>query len=161
MKPYTFLRQIEERFSYLFDEYGFFVIHEEHHNRNGYNAVVVLESRGCRIRLLLEREQVLVDVGSLSAPKDWSTPAPDEWFGLTYVTGFLSNGTDQWKYEFPDTALDRSLRIDQQLIKLAGKLRPYCDQILCKFHPAAFEQTQRELVDYQETQVDTWIRQYR
>jgi len=161
MKPGFFALQVKQRFSYLFDQYGFSVIHEEYHGQNGCNAIVVLESPDCRIRVLLEREQVLVDIGPLSAPVDWSTPAPNDWFGLTYVTGFLSNGTDQWEYVIPDTALDRSLRIDQQLVSLAEKVRPCCDLIVHIFRSEAYEQTQRELIDYQERQIQTWLRRYR
>lgn len=161
MKSGFFARQVKQRFSYLFDQYEFAVIHEEYHGQNDGNAIVVLESPACRIRVLLEREQVLVDIGPLSAPEDWSTPAPNDWFGLTYVTGFLSKGTDQWEYAIPQTTLDRNLRIDRQLVRLADKLRPYCDLIICAFRPETYEQTQRELMDYQERQVETWLRRYR
>lgn len=161
MKPDYFALQVRQRFFYLFDQYGFAVIHEEHHSQNDDHAIIVLESPDCRIRILLEREQVLIDIGPLSAPEDWSTSAPNDWFGLTYVTGFLSNGTDRWEYAKPETALDRNLRIDQQLVKLANRLRPYCDLIFSAFRPEAFEQTQQALLIYQEQQVEMWLNQYR
>lgn len=161
MEPGLLALQVKWRFSYLFDNYGFAVIHEEYHGQSSGNAIVVLESPDCRIRVLLEREQVLVDVGPLTAPEDWSTPAPNDWFGLTYITGFLSKGADQWEYAIPKTALDQDLRIDQQLIKLADKLHPYCGLIVRMFRPEAYEQTQRELIDYQAQQVKAWLRQYR
>lgn len=158
MNQSSFARQIIYRFGYLFDDYGFSVVHEEDHSQSGHNAIVVLESPDCRIRVLQEREQILVDVGPLIAPEDWSTPAPDLWFGLTYVTGFLSDGYDQWEYEYPDTSVDHDSRVDRQLIRLAHILLPYCSQIVRLFRSENFAQIQRDLLAYQERQVEVWLK---
>ncbi|MBP7963695.1 MAG: hypothetical protein KBG20_09430 [Caldilineaceae bacterium] len=161
MQYSSLAEQVKHRLGYLVNEYGFSVIHEESHVQNGGNAIVVLESPDYRIRVLREGEQIRIDVGPLCAPSDWSISAPDLWFGLTYVTGFLSNGIDQWEYDFPDTSLDYDSRVDRQLVRLAGILRPYCSQILRFFQPEAFERHKRELLDYQERQVEAWLRKYR
>lgn len=157
MKSSVFFELVRMRFSYLFDDYGFSVIHEEHYPEYYGNAAVVLQSDSCRIRVLLDREQVLVEAGPLSAPEEWSSHAPDFWFGLTYITAFLTQGVDQWGYQYPDTSLDLSSRIDRQMVRLASKLRAYCDQIIKLFRPEAFEITQEDLLEFQEQQVRAWL----
>jgi hypothetical protein len=159
MKRPEFFQQVRERFSYLMDDFGFSVIHEEYYPQSFGNALVVLESKDCRIRVLLEKEQVLVDVGPLSAPEEWSSHAPDYWFGLTYVTALLAPEAEPMAYQFPDTSLDRNARIDRQLVRLAGILRPYCDQIARRFCPESFQSTQEELLQLQEKQVREWLRE--
>ena len=161
MKHDIFAQQIRQHFDYLFDDYGFLVIHKECHGEKRGNTIVVLESATHRIRILLESEQVLLDIGPLWAPVEWSVSAPNEWFGLTYIVGFLSNGTDELEYVFPDTSLDAISRVAQQLARLSIRLQPYCDQIARAFRPEAFEQTQQELMEYQDSQVELWMRQHR
>jgi len=161
MERSAFYDQVKERFCYLVQDYGFSVIHEEYYPESYGNAIVVLQSKDCRVRVLLEREQVLVEVGPLWAPEDWSSHASDLWFDLTDITAFLTQGTDRWEYYFPDTSLDHAYRIDRQLIRLAGILRPYCGRVFRLFRPEVFQQKQEELVRFRKQQTEEWLRKYR
>lgn len=125
--------QIKELFHYLFEDYGFTVFSETYFESFG-NWVIVLLSNGCRIRFFEDRGEVSIAVGPLWSPADWQA---GPWFDLPIVIAYLTNEKDTWEYKSGSTA--------EQLERLAGLLRPSCDQICELFEEDVFQQRRREL----------------
>ncbi len=140
MEPQAFIALIQKHWPYLFQQYGFSVIHQEYYPEHSGNALVVLQSRDERLRFIYERGQVFVDAGPLTAPENWSSTTPHQWFDLVTLTAFLSNGQDHWQYGTGE--------VDAQLQKLSAKFKPYADRIFDLFRPANFARTQTELAAY-------------
>ncbi len=150
MERRVFYEQVKQHFRYLIEGCGFSLIHEEYHPEAYGNSMVVLEGHDCRVRVLLERDQVFVDIGPIWAPEVWSTTASDLWFDLGTITAYLTGGADSWEYQLPDTSLDRAARVDQQLVRLAGRFRPYVESACRLMRKDAFERSRAELVSFRE-----------
>jgi len=137
-----FFDQVEQHFRYLVDEYGFSVICRERYESFD-NAEVIIQSRDCRIRILREKGQVFVDAAPL--------PPSEDWFDLTEITAYLSQGADSWKYETPDRG-DYDSRIEWQVKRLADILRSYLPQICELFRKGIFEQKLAKLLEFRNQQ---------
>lgn len=148
---------IHEPFHYLAEDFGFSVVHVENYPQDYGNAIVVLQSGKCRLRILLERDHVFVEVGSLQAPLDWAIHAPHLWFDVGDVILFLTNGKTKWKYSLPNGGLGGTAYIVNQIERIARELRLYIGQVLHLFEPGVFEEQQARLVEYRRRQADEWL----
>jgi len=128
---------IRKYFPFLFNVHGFTVTSETHFESFG-NWVVVLESKECRLRFFQDRGEVTIAVGPLWPPSGWQS---GPWFDLSVVIRYITQGKDQWEYEGDST--------DEQLKRLAAKLRPYCSQICRLFQKEVFQEKQQELQEVQ------------
>lgn len=147
MKRSMIVEQISKHFRYLFNDYGFNVISETHFESFG-NWVVVLASDDFRIRLFEDRGEVTISVGPLWSPPGWQA---GPWYDLTFTIEFLTQGKDLFEYEGGKT--------EQQLERLAGVLRAYCDQIHELFQEEVFRQKQEELELLVEQRLDQFWNQ--
>lgn len=129
----TIVEQIKKYFRYLFDESGFTVVSETYFDSFG-NWVVVLASDDCRLRFFQDRGEVSIAVSPLWSPPGWQA---GPWFDLPIVTAYLTQGQYTWEYAPGST--------EQQLERLAGILRPYCDQICAMFRKEVFPEKEEEL----------------
>ena len=124
---------IKKHFHYLFEDYDFTVFSETYFESFG-NWVVVLLSDDFRIRLFEDRGDVTLAVGPLWSPPGWQG---GPWHDLTRITAFLTQGKDIWEYKRGTT--------DEQLQRLAGILRPYCDQIRELLQEEVYQQNKEKL----------------
>ena len=125
--------EIRKRFRFLFDAHGFALASEICFD-SFENWVVVLKSKECRLRIFQDRGEVTIAVGPLWSPSGWQS---GPWFDLAIVIRYVSQGKDQWEYEGGNT--------DEQLKRLAEKLRPYCQQICWLFREDVFPEKRQEL----------------
>lgn len=142
MERIMFFDLIEHYFQYLINDYGFSVIAKEVYP-NFDNAEMILQSNGCRIRVLRERGQVFVDVGPL--------PPRNNWYDLATLIAYLTRGANTWEYKIPDHG-DYEYKVEWQVMRLADILRPYCAQICKLFHKGIMEQTCTELKEFMDQQ---------
>jgi hypothetical protein len=126
--------EIRRRFDYLFSEHGFAFGIERHFDSYG-NWAVVLQSGECgRIRIMQDRGEVLLALGPQWSPLDWDS---GPWYGLDVVARYLSGGRDGFAPTLGQT--------DEQLERLAERLRPYIDQACSLLQEDSFEAKQGEL----------------
>ncbi len=123
MEQYVFAEQVKERFRYLIDDHGFSVVDERYDPEAFGNSLVDFQSSNTVIRVLLDRGQVLIDIGP--CPR-----SPDYWFGLASVVEFLAPEADEPAYIFPETWDSYYDKIDWQVVRLARVLRQYCAPVL-------------------------------
>jgi hypothetical protein len=126
MSTPSFMEQVCQHLAFLNADCGFVVVHQEYYPEHFGNALVVMQSGQCRIRILKEKGQVLVEFGPLWAPQDWACDTPDVWFDLAILLGFLTRGRCEWQYQFDDASSDPAARVTAQLDRLAGVLHAYC-----------------------------------
>jgi len=133
----AFFDQVKKHFRYLIDDYGFSVVYERYDEKVFGNCIVVFQSKDCRIRVVLDRGDIFVQIGPLSAPAVWSPASSHLWFDLGTIIAFLTQEAKadraEWFYIPPDEPLDHDARIDWQLNKLADTLQSYGKQILSLF----------------------------
>jgi hypothetical protein len=148
-----FSEQARKHFQYLINDYGF--SQEDRRHRSDYEIVFRRKSlfqpkKGCRIRVVKDRGQVLVDIAPLWTPNDW--------FDLCDVVSYLTRRTGEpWEYKFPDRSLGRYERIEWQLEYVSEALRLHLDAILQLFQKDTFEQKRRELKEYGRELLDQWL----
>ncbi len=140
MKRPAFFDQVKKHFQFLIDDHGFAMLYERGPEGFG-NCLVVLQSSDCRIIVALDRGQVFVYASPLSAP--------DDWFDLSTIIAFLTQGpgADKWEYQFPDTGFDDDYN-ERQLARLVGILKPYWNQIFRLFREDVFKQKRKELAEF-------------
>lgn len=140
MEQPAFFEQVRKHFRYL-ESYGFEIVYKETFPSFD-NAEVVFQSEKCRIRVLLERGEVYVDVGPL--------PPVDYWIDLSSLVEFLTQGAETWRYEIPSG--DYQFRVEWQLTRVANKLRHYIPQSCEMFSKENFEQKRLELERFGQQQ---------
>jgi hypothetical protein len=108
-----------EQFGYLMSEFGFSVAATS-------ADLVEFHKQGCRVRVLLDRCQVFLDIG----PNGTARPI-DRWFDLTDVIHFIAPSV-QFEYEYDPEAFARDPSDSQkrQLSRLATYLRRHCERML-------------------------------
>ncbi|MBC7227547.1 MAG: hypothetical protein H5T61_09980 [Thermoflexales bacterium] len=138
MEQSAFFEQVRKHFRYL-ESYGFGIAYEEIFT--GFdNAEVVFQSEKCRIRVLLERGEVYVDIGPL--------PPTEYWVDLAILVEFLTQGAETWQYEIPTG--DYQFRVEWQLARVANKLRHYILQACEMFSIENFEHKRLELERFKQ-----------
>lgn len=157
MTQYNLTELINKPFHYLADSFGFSVVHSANHPQDYGNAIVVLASDSCRLRILLERERIFAEVGSLQAPLDWHVHAPNLWFDVGDVISFITGGSGKWQYPYLDSDPVGSISVADQLESISIQLRPYIGEILQLFEPGIFERQQLELIAHRKQQTDQWL----
>jgi hypothetical protein len=138
--------EIRRRFQYLFDEHSF-VLGSERHFESFGNWAVVLQSDTCgRIRIMQDRGEVFLALGPQWSPLSWDA---GPWYSLDVVVQYLSGGLDRF-----ESTLGRT---DEQLGRLAERLRPYIDAACKLFQGDTFEASTGELDALrQKIEDETW-----
>ena len=141
-----FTEKVKEHFRYLIDDYGFSIVNESYTTDSG-NGLVEFRSRSVHIRIVLDRGQVLIDIG----------PSPevlDYWFDLSSVIEFLSPEAHEPAYIFPEKWDNYYEMIDWQVARLARVLRQYCVSVLTREFPdwrELLERNQKEAEEVYKT----------
>ncbi len=66
MNQHSFIERVRTSFQYLIDDYGFSVKDERYDPQSFGNSLVEFRSKETAIRLVLDRGQVLIDLGPTS-----------------------------------------------------------------------------------------------
>lgn len=122
MEQISFIRLVEKHFEYLIDEYGFDIAETRHSPENFGNGLVRFQSSEVNITIILDRGQILIDLGPRSV-------APNQCFDLRAVVMFLEPQITEPIYLFPDNTNGNESR-EWHITRLARLLRQYCAQIL-------------------------------
>ena len=125
------LDQIKRSFDFLFEEYGFKVIHASD-TTYGPRCLIAAESKDFRVRFTSEYGSIGLDIGRLNAaPTGGDGPQGQrEWFPLRAVVYFLQGKA--WP------TLEESRKVGEELADLsrdeyvayqASQLRPLCRKV--------------------------------
>ncbi len=114
---------IKFHFRYLIDEYGFSIVDEEYFPEMMGNAIVVYESATSGIMVVIDRSQVLINVGKPSWPHRY-------WFEFSDVIQFfIPEIKEAYVFVNEDSPKNR-IEIEVQINRLALLLRQYCEPLL-------------------------------
>jgi hypothetical protein len=132
--------QVEKHFRYLIDEYGFSVVSKKLYDSFD-NAIIVLQSKECRIRVIRERGLVLLDVAPVSSP--------EETYGLATLIAYLTKEAEPLNDEVPDYDYDDDddPGSERQVERLARSLQRYYPQIRELFRKETFDKERADLKD--------------
>ena len=126
--------QVNEKMSFLFDEYDFELIYQED-AKLGERCLFVLESPACRLRVTSEFGRVGLDIGTLDAPTGWQD-APDgkwEWFGIDSVIEFVGGRRPTLDELRQDGERVWAMTPAERLEELATRLRPIAVDVFALF----------------------------
>ncbi len=105
----------------LIKEYGYSIVRERYSPEIMGNAELVLMSNITGIKFVVDRSQVLVNLGKVAWPED-------EWFELSDVVHFYA--PDIEVYIFPKGLQDHNEKLELQVNRLVRILRQYCEPVL-------------------------------
>jgi hypothetical protein len=122
---------VKRSFAFLFEEYGFKVIHSSAATY-GPRCLIVAESKDFRVRFISEFGSIGLDIGKLNAEPSWGDgpKGQRQWFPLRVVVYFLQG--KGWPTR------EESQKLGEELAKLskdqyaeyeAGLLRPLCREV--------------------------------
>ncbi len=153
-----FLKEVKRHFAYLFDQYGFVVVHCEDAPGGGRH-LIVLESEDCRIRFIQNRWDIYVEVGTKASPIGWQdvVEGTKYWYDIGGVLNFLEREAlhiDKLLQEQP------FLNVEQQLKELARRLRPACEQLIALCRQDVFEGWQHDYHKFQREREEEFRKQY-
>lgn len=113
---------IRKYFNFLIDDYGFSVFREEYSPKYMGNADIVYKSGSIAILVVVDRSQVLLNVGKTTQPEK-------EWFEFTDVIKYF-NPTISEVYDFSRGSLPDQDYVEMQAKREAQLLRQYCEPLL-------------------------------
>lgn len=113
---------IRTNFQFLIDEYGYTITREVYLPEIMGNAELVLMSNTTGIKVVVDRSQVMVNIGDSSRPED-------EWFDLSDVVHFYAPTLID-VYIFPTNPQNHQDKIETQVDWLVRILRQYCEPLL-------------------------------
>jgi hypothetical protein len=114
---------IKRYFEYLMDEYGFLVDRERNYPEAMGNADIVFKSRLTAIKVVVDRGQVLINIGKVTWPER-------EWFEFSDVVHYF-NPSMKEVYDFSEGPLNNQTAvIETQAKRLSLILRQYCEPML-------------------------------
>jgi hypothetical protein len=113
---------IKQHFQYLIDTYGYYIDHEQYSTEVMGNAEIVYKSAQTGISIIVDRSQVLLNIGNIS----WSER---DWFEFSDVVHYFSPKIE-FVYAFQNDNQDAQVDIEGQIKWAAIMLMQYCDPIL-------------------------------
>lgn len=149
-----FVSQVGHHFGYLFDRYGFEVLHCEDATTDG-RSLVVIESSDCRFRFLHNRGDVEISVGAHSAPISWQDTSESgirQWYSIKLVLDFIMQRTVDLQEIRQQGREMFSMPTEELLSWWADKLERYCGHVVQLFQDDAFARTQMALQEYDHEQ---------
>jgi hypothetical protein len=132
---------------YLFDDFGF-VVSAVIPGSGGGRCLIVLSSERCRFRVIFNRGDLEVAVGTLSAPVSWEDKIAGvtQWYYLRGALDYVKNA------EHPNlNDLRRPvpfLTLEQKLAEVAADLKSDCWKVIKLFQKDNFDTRQCELDRY-------------
>ena len=122
-----FIDLVEQYFHYLIDDYGFSVVAERYSPKYMGNAQVVYESSSVGISIVLDRGEVLINLGPRSRPRH-------DWFEFTDVVHYFAPNLEPVyvfpQDQFPHEVMDPRVIQDFQVSRLAQIMHQHCEPIL-------------------------------
>lgn len=112
---------IKAKFQFLLDEYGYSVQRELYSPEVMGNALVVFVSSTTGMMVVVDRDQVLVNIGDVSRPEK-------EWYEFSHVVHFRAP-TLKEVYYFQKNLPDHH-DLEPQLDWIVHLLREYCEPVL-------------------------------
>jgi hypothetical protein len=114
---------IKRYFEYLTDEYGFFIEREGYSPETMGNAEIVFASKIIAIKVVVDRSQVLINIGKVTWPER-------EWLEFTDVIHYFNPSMEE-VYDFPEGPWKNQISIiETQAKHLSLILRQYCEPLL-------------------------------
>jgi hypothetical protein len=123
MTQFTFTENVKKHFQYLIDDYGFSVVDEQLNSEAFGNSLIRFESSSTDIMIVLDRGQVIIDIGPYPA-------TPNYQFSMASMMEFLTPEAEEPAYVFPETWENYDEMIEWQVRRLARVLRQYCSPVL-------------------------------
>jgi hypothetical protein len=150
MKWPIFFGRVTVHLASIMAEGGFRVWYQAYYPTRFGNCAVVLESGQCRLGIVLDRGQVVADVGPLHAPQLGCSDPDRAWFDVLVIVSFLSGGREEWAYELPKPHLFERTSIDSQLARLVGIITPHWRDMVAVFSVDSFQNKHQQLIEYRE-----------
>jgi hypothetical protein len=116
------LEIIRQQFHFLVDEYSFSIVEELYSPDVMGNALVVFKSISTVVKVVVDRSQVLVEIGAIS----W---AEKDLFELSDVISYFHSGIKE-VYKFEEGSTENRANIESQASQLAFLLGEYCVPLL-------------------------------
>lgn len=116
------LEIIRQQFHFLVDEYSFSIVEELYSPDVMGNALIVFKSISTIVKVVVDRSQVLVEIGAIS----W---AEKDLFEFSDVISYFHSGIEE-VYKFGEGSTDNRANIESQASQLAFLLREYCVPLL-------------------------------
>ena len=113
---------LKQTYEFLIEEYGFRVKHAQYSPGFMGNSQIIYELNDIAISIVVDRGQVLINIGSTIKPVK-------EWFEFTDVIHYFDPNLDI-VYDYFENLDNANERIIQQANRLAQLLRKYCTPIL-------------------------------
>jgi hypothetical protein len=113
---------VRQHFRYLTDEYGFSLARDAYFPESMENADMLFVSSQTGVRIVLDRGQVLINIGSLLQPQQ-------EWFEFSDVVHFFAPETEP-VYIFSQDNSNYHATIESQVIRVARLMHQYCEPLL-------------------------------
>lgn len=113
---------IKKHFNYLVNDYGFSIDREEYSAEQMGNGYIVYMSRAVAIMIVVDRSQVLLNLGEPSWPER-------EWFDFTDVVSYFNSSIKEI-YNFSESQIDHQAYVEKQAQHLAHILRMNCEPLL-------------------------------
>ena len=123
MEKNVFFEAVEREFDFLLTEYDYHIFQETYVSEQMGNASVVFISNLTIISIVLDRGQVLMEIGERSKPSK-------DRFEITDVLRYFSSDEKMDVYQFSKKNPYDVPPVENQVLKLALLIRRYCDQIL-------------------------------
>ena len=111
---------IKEYFKFL-EKYGFSISRKKYSPEIMGNAEVIYQSPSVSVKIVIDRGQVLINIGKVS----W---LEKDWFEYSDVVSFFAPGEDA--YIFPEEADNSQYTLEIQLKRVASMLEKYCRKML-------------------------------
>ncbi|MCS6906699.1 MAG: hypothetical protein RML93_02300, partial [Anaerolineales bacterium] len=157
-----FLELIKLHLSYLFEQFGFAVVHwDKTLGSFGEECcLIVLQSEDCRVKLYKSQGEVNLQFGPLSAPMDWrdQTQGVRQWYYIRDILSFLRKEPLDINKLFEK--MQSFETDDQQLAELSRDLQPVCERVINLFRKGIFEQWQDEYKQWREEREREFQKQY-
>lgn len=140
--------RVREHFAFALTDWGFTVV-DEPLVENPQEMVVKIESDHCRMRVMLDRGIVMVEL----APKLTGVREMD----LTELVSYLTKDEESWKYERL-TAGDIQDNVVWQMRRISARLKQSMAEIMALFCEPS--QSAAKVADFQRFIDEKWYREH-
>jgi hypothetical protein len=150
---------LQEPFAFLFERYGFRLVHHEEGLRDA--CLLVLESAQCRGRFTQERGLAQLSIGTKAAKLNWDEAGhggAQGWYDLDSLLDFVTGRP----IEAPMLKrIPGDLTSDGHLARLAGELEPHSKAIFELMAELAFAEREPELTAFLKNRREAILGQIR
>ena len=137
-----FIDLIKKYFEYLFEEYEF-EIKEAVFDKESYgNSLILIESEHLRFKVINERGQIYIDVGSC---------IEDVWFDLNVIINYINRSIEGlWEYDYFEDSTDLEEKISKQLKNVSETIKSHYDSIQKLFRKENYMDTKNKIEPFEK-----------